>query len=72
MIVEPQDIQIYQTTQGKSPYIDWLEGLKDVSAQALITKRMDRVALGNLGDCKALQAGLYELRIHTGPGYRVY
>lgn len=34
--------------------------------------RIDRVQVGNLGDCKALGNGLYELRVDWGPGYRVY
>jgi putative addiction module killer protein len=34
--------------------------------------RIDRLSLGNFGDCKALGGGLFELRIDWGPGYRVY
>jgi putative addiction module killer protein len=34
--------------------------------------RIDRLSLGNFGDCKALGNGLFELRIDWGPGYRVY
>jgi putative addiction module killer protein len=37
-----------------------------------IVARVDRLAAGNFGDCKALRGGLFELRIEWGPGYRVY
>ena len=35
-------------------------------------QRLDRLQTGNPGDCRALGSGLMELRIDTGPGYRVY
>lgn len=34
--------------------------------------RINRLRLGNLGDCRHLGEGIYELRIHLDPGYRVY
>ena len=43
----------------------------DARAQARIVTRINRLALGNLGDCKRLRQGLCELRIDWGPGYRV-
>jgi putative addiction module killer protein len=51
---------------------DWLKGLRDRNAQARIVKRLMRIRLGNLGDAKPVGAGISELRIHYGPGYRIY
>jgi putative addiction module killer protein len=57
---------------GKEPYFDWLLALRDVQARARIRTRIDRLTLGNMGDCRALDGGLFELRIDWGAGYRVY
>ncbi len=65
-------IVIYETTDGKSPFLDWLNELKDIKARATIRARLDRVRLGNLGDAKNIGDGVCELRITFGPGYRVY
>ena len=51
---------------------EWLTRLGDPRAQAKIAVRINRVAIGNLGDCRSLREGLRELRIDWGPGYRVY
>ena len=66
------EIQEYVTSSGKSPYNEWLNKLRDIKTQAKILQRIDRLRLGNFGDCKALGDGVYELRINFGPGYRVY
>ncbi len=50
----------------------WLRQLRDRRAVARIAARLDRLAVGNPGDVKALGGGLSELRIDYGPGYRVY
>jgi putative addiction module killer protein len=52
--------------------MDWLQGLRDLQARARIRTRLDRLALGNMGDCRALDGGVYELKIDWGPGLRVY
>ncbi len=68
----PYEIDYYVTEQGDKPFKNWLEGLRDVQGRARIRVRLDRVRLGNLGDHRSVGAGVQELRINFGPGYRVY
>lgn len=50
----------------------WLSNLTDRAARTRITARIDRLIWGNAGDVKAVGAGVCEMRIDIGPGYRVY
>jgi putative addiction module killer protein len=50
----------------------WLSELRDPQAQARINARIRRLSLGNPGDVKPVGAGVSEMRIDYGPGYRVY
>ena len=50
----------------------WLAALKDIKGKAQILTRIKRASLGNFGDTKPLSDGVSEMRIHFGPGYRVY
>jgi putative addiction module killer protein len=68
----PRDIQIYVTEGGRTPFSEWLASLRDTKARAKIRVRLDRVSLGNLGDCHGVGDGVQELRIDYGPGYRVF
>ena len=50
----------------------WRGRLKDERARALIASRLDRLAFGHAGDAEPIGQGISELRIHYGPGYRIY
>ena len=50
----------------------WLKGIRDRKAAARIQVRIDRLAAGNPGDVRPVGAGVSELRLNYGPGYRVY
>lgn len=65
-------IELYNTKSGKQPFIDWLESIKDKTMRYRIKERLDRIALGNMGDCKPIKCGVSALRFNFGPGYRVY
>ena len=61
-------IEVRQTAE----FSRWLRRLKNVNAAARIVVRLRRIELGNPGDYKSLGAGLMEMRIDYGPGYRIY
>ena len=66
------EIRRYVTRTGKDVVGDWLGDLNDAQARARIVARIDRLSLGNFGNCKTLREGVSELRIDWGPGYRMY
>lgn len=55
-----------------SVFDKWLRKLRDSQAKAKVLVRIQRLALGNPGDVKPVGEGVSEMRIDSGPGYRVY
>ncbi len=61
-------IEVAQTLEFEA----WLANLRDRTARAAIASRIDRLAFGLMGDVKSVGEGVSELRVHIGPGYRIY
>ena len=61
-------LELRQTEQFRR----WRTRLKDERARTLIASRLDRLAYGHAGDAAPVGDGVSELRIHYGPGYRIY
>ncbi|QDV79100.1 type II toxin-antitoxin system RelE/ParE family toxin [Botrimarina mediterranea] len=68
------EVEEYATDKGKKPFGEWLLSLRDSLAKAKLLARINRAAHGNFGDWKAVKnaPGLFEMREHYGPGYRIY
>ncbi len=66
------DIELYRTSSGYCPFDEWFESIREMNTRAKVLTRLDRLKVGNFGDCKVLKSGIAELRIHYGPGIRVY
>lgn len=66
------EILEYVNEDGKNVFHEWLRSLKDRAARARIRVRLNRIRLGNFGDCKSVGSGVSELRVDYGPGYRIY
>ena len=62
----------YETENGRCPFSEWLDGLKDITTRAIIRKRLNRIRMGNFGNTSSVGKGVFELKIDFGPGYRAY
>jgi putative addiction module killer protein len=61
-------VVIVQTAEFR----DWLDGLRDRKARLRIDVQLKRLASGNTADSKSVGDNVQELRLHFGPGYRIY
>ena len=62
---------MYRLRQSEG-FAKWLSGLRDAKAKARILVRLESARLGNLGDTRTVGGAIREMRVHVGPGYRVY
>lgn len=53
-------------------FTSWILDLRDLQARAKIVARVRMAGLGNFGDCAPVGDGVSEMRLHFGPGYRLY
>ncbi|MCW2102116.1 type II toxin-antitoxin system RelE/ParE family toxin [Pseudomonas helleri] len=60
------------TFEKTHEFAQWLSSLKDKIGQARILARLRAAELGHFSDCEPVGDRIYEMRIHCGPGYRVY
>ena len=60
------------TVRQLDGFSDWLKGLKDGPSRLRLVKRLRKVQLGTLGDVEPVGQGVFEMREHFGPGWRMY
>jgi putative addiction module killer protein len=60
------------TVRQTEEFVVWLDGLDDQRAQIRIVARLRQAEAGNLGDWQPVEGEVSEMRLHDGPGYRLY
>jgi putative addiction module killer protein len=60
------------TIKRTDEFNDWLRSIKDGVAHRRLLVRLRKASLGNLGDVKSVGHGVFEMREHFGPGWRMY
>jgi putative addiction module killer protein len=58
--------------ERSTSFSKWLKSLKDRTGRLRIVARIEAAQEGNFGDCQPVGDGILEMRIHCGPGYRIY
>ena len=67
------ELEIYQDRNGNQPFLQWLSAIKDKVTAVRIRSRLRRIEeSGTLGDHRSVGAGVFELRLQFGSGYRIY
>ena len=72
VIIPERALRYYRDRRGRSPFLEWLEQLRDQRGRNLIKIHLDRMCLGHWGDWKTVGNSIFEHRLNYGPGYRVY
>lgn len=68
------EVEAYRTGTGKVPFDVWVASLKDAKSKLAVYSRVERAAVGDFGDWKPISGakGVFEMRIHYGPGLRIF
>ncbi len=66
------EVREYRRVDGYAPFSSWVGSLRDRQARSRIALRVLRLQAGLRGDWRAVGAGVIELRVDFGPGYRIY
>src|SRR5260370_39572891 len=68
----PKEVIFYADGNGREPFTEWLNCLRDAEGRRRILIRIRKLEQGTYGDCEPVGEGVSELRMFFGPGYRVY
>ncbi len=66
------DIKRLELNNGSCPFDNWYEELKSDLYRKIIDAYLSRLQSGNFGNTRSLKGGVFELKINTGPGLRIY
>lgn len=69
---EVNEIIFYTAQKGKTPFDEWLNSFRDKHVRYVILNNLSKLRLGNFQNTKSVGHRVYEIKIHLGPGYRVY
>jgi putative addiction module killer protein len=70
--VHPKEIRSFVAQNGIDYFSRWFDSIRDKRTSTIIDARINRLLIGNKGNTRFLEAGLWELKIDFGPGFRVY
>lgn len=72
--MQKYEIEVYVTKNGRAPFTEWLNGLRNKTVQAKLAARIRRASFGNFGDSKRIRGakGIFEIREHYAAGYRIF
>ena len=68
----PREIFVFETSDGRVPFRNWMNRIKDQPVYEKVLGRLERLEEGNFGEHRSVGEGVSELVINFGPGYRVY
>jgi len=72
MEAHERQLLIYRAPDGRVPYLEWFDALKDQRTRQKVQARLGRVRLGNFGQTRPVGGGVSEFKIKHGPGFRIY